>query len=1357
MFTDLVGSTGLKDTLTTAGFLPLLRRHDTLLREAVASAGGRLQQDTGDGCVALFATSSDAARAALIFQWKMNAEPWPEGCRLAARIGIHLGEVAETEVQQDGGPKLVGFALDLASRVMSVSRGGQILLTRSAFNDARQFLAAHPATQDTPLKWLAHGPYFFKGSEEPLELFEVGLEDQLAFGPPPDSEKARRILRPGEEQTLGWRPAVGLAMPNNPQWVVEKKIGEGGFGEVWVALHVKMKSRRVFKFCFDPERLRALKREVVLFRLLKETVGDRRDISRVIDWRFDAPPYFIEMDYSAAGNLADWAQKQGGIDKIALPARLKIVAQIARALAAAHSAGILHKDIKPSNVLIEHDQKGEYYPRLSDFGIGILTDRSRLKDLNITAAGFTHSNLTLNDSSRTGTRMYTPPECLADKPHTVQGDIYALGVLLNQMIVGDLSKPLGVGWERDVVDVDELLREDVAACVDGDPALRLSSAAALAERLETLDKRHRDRREIAQLATNKRLARRRRAQVQILAAALVFLSVIVVAFAFLWREESRQAKRANDLAAIEKNNVEKATKLEKEAETQAANAAASAREAKLLRGQGLVSEADALQLSGHMVEARQKYWQSFDDFRNLSESCFVSEVALCVSYAASPPPLLTLQGHLDSVTDVSIGPDGRTAISASEDGSLKSWDLQTGRVIGTLQGRSAKVRCVAFGPDGVSALSGDEDNTISYWDLQKRRLIRKLEGHKGAVNSIAFSANGRIALSGSDDGTVRVWDLTAGAATSIFGGKGTVINSVAISANGDLALAAGNDNNVRRWDLKTDKELRPLEGHAGYVSSIALSPDGKRVLSGSWDKTVKLWDLESAKPPHTLTGHTSPVTHVAFGPDGMVLSSSADKTIKLWDPETGNEIRSLAGHTRSVTSIAFNPEGCTALSASEDKTLKLWDLRGSREIETVQAHAGAVRAVAFGPDPRVALSGSADKTMKLWDLPTGKVLRVMDGPAKVSSVAISPNGRNALAGYWDNNLKYWDLQSGKSISTLTGHKRWVRSVAFSPDGLQALSGSSDTTLKLWDLKTGTEAHAFRPRDADRTAEITSAVFSPDGRDALSVSADATLQVWDVSTGMETRTLNCDNHAADCIAVTPDGRTALSASTDNTVELWDLQSGKLTHMLEGHTAWVSSIAVSPDGLTAVSGSADSTLKLWELKRGEEIRTLSGHTTAVLSAVFSLDGGTILTGGFDGTLRYWNFSRIQTYQDFDAKVKTAQLALGSNANDAQAMNNLGQWYAFRGKNDWAAELLEKARLGGAPVDSLTLARCYWQLSDDIPPETKHTRGEYLAAAQREYALALSNAKTEDDRFYLTLCLDAVQRLSATQPFIAPLPAN
>jgi serine/threonine-protein kinase len=553
LLTDIVGSTDLKSRLGLAEYARRLARHDQIFKHLIeVTRDAEILKDTGDGYFASFMTTSDAVRFALRFQQALHEEKWSDGTAAGAaaadplrvRIGIHVGEVAQMDKEQTGKPKIVGMAADIVSRVMHLALGGQILLTRFAFNEARQFVfsdrAPGPADgSDAELTWVAHGPYLFKGADEPIDIFEVGVESVAPLTAPPDNEDARRVVPLGEDETLGWRPAAGSDVPDRPQWELQRRLGEGGFGEVWLARHVKLGSRRVFKFCFDADRLRSFKRELTLFRILQESLGDRPDIARIFEVKLDRPPYFLESEYTEGGNLQDWSDMEGGIDKIPLGTRLEIVARVAEAAAAAHSVGVLHKDIKPSNILIALDA-GQPRPRLADFGIGIV-DRSRVQPGQpITMTGFTLTGDL--ESSQTGTRLYIPPEVLVGAPFTVQGDVYALGVLLYQMICADLNRPLAEGWQRDVE--DELLREDIAACVDGDPARRLSSAADLSKRLRSLGARREWR---MRSESQERLARRRqRVALIALGAAGALMLLLVLVGTFAWRERSlrREAEAA---------------------------------------------------------------------------------------------------------------------------------------------------------------------------------------------------------------------------------------------------------------------------------------------------------------------------------------------------------------------------------------------------------------------------------------------------------------------------------------------------------------------------------------------------------------------------------------------------------------------------------------------------------------------------------------------------------------------------------------------------------------------------------------------------------------------------------------------
>lgn len=161
-------------------------------------------------------------------------------------------------------------------------------MSAAVFNSARQRLQGND--HDNPIEWRAHGAYLFHGLGDPVQIRKAGQEGISFLTQPEDTAKARRAVTAAEEPTLGWRPAVGLAIPHRTHWLIDRKLGEGGYGEIWLARHAKTKEPWVFKFCFHADRVRGLKREVSLFRLLKEELGDRDDIVRILDWQFDEPP-----------------------------------------------------------------------------------------------------------------------------------------------------------------------------------------------------------------------------------------------------------------------------------------------------------------------------------------------------------------------------------------------------------------------------------------------------------------------------------------------------------------------------------------------------------------------------------------------------------------------------------------------------------------------------------------------------------------------------------------------------------------------------------------------------------------------------------------------------------------------------------------------------------------------------------------------------------------------------------------------------------------------------------------------------------------------------------------------------------
>jgi DNA-binding winged helix-turn-helix (wHTH) protein/tetratricopeptide (TPR) repeat protein len=278
--------------------------------------------------------------------------------------------------------------------------------------------------------------------------------------------------------------------PGRPRWSLVKRLGTGGQGEAWLASHDKTREQRVFKFAIDQLSLGALKREITLFRFLNDSLGEQARIVALRDWNLEQSPCFLEADYVAGGSLTEWAERNGGLAAIPLPTRVDVAAQIAEALAAVHSVGVLHKDLKPSNVLIQSRAVSEPLVLLADFGSGGVLDARRLAALGITRLGFTKSMVLGGGGA--GTPMYLAPELLAGQPPTVKGDVYALGVMLYQLVVGEFRRAMSAGWEREVH--DELLREIIAEAAQGDVAHRLGDAASLAHRLRALDEERERRR-----------------------------------------------------------------------------------------------------------------------------------------------------------------------------------------------------------------------------------------------------------------------------------------------------------------------------------------------------------------------------------------------------------------------------------------------------------------------------------------------------------------------------------------------------------------------------------------------------------------------------------------------------------------------------------------------------------------------------------------------------------------------------------------------------------------------------------------------------------------------------------------------
>ncbi len=293
-------------------------------------------------------------------------------------------------------------------------------------------------------------------------------------------------------QPLRLKP--GDAIPGKREWIADEPLGVHNPPHVWIAHHRDTKVARVFKLANDGIRLRALQRELTLSRIFAQKCPEQAGFSRVLESNFDEAPYFIETEYAGL-DLYHFAETDA-FRQMSTAERVELAAQMVEIVAAAHRLGILHNDLKPANILIGRRPlagSDDWQVTVIDFGIATLTDAGRQVAMQLTHYGaFSDSeeNHLAGGMEVRGSLLYLAPEMRAPGalPNPLS-DIYALGVILFQIVTGDFVATPSAGWETRVA--DPLLRADIAHAAHMDPLLRTKTAEALAENLRTLEDRRR--------------------------------------------------------------------------------------------------------------------------------------------------------------------------------------------------------------------------------------------------------------------------------------------------------------------------------------------------------------------------------------------------------------------------------------------------------------------------------------------------------------------------------------------------------------------------------------------------------------------------------------------------------------------------------------------------------------------------------------------------------------------------------------------------------------------------------------------------------------------------------------------------
>jgi WD40 repeat protein len=788
---------------------------------------------------------------------------------------------------------------------------------------------------------------------------------------------------------------------------------------------------------------------------------------------------------------------------------------------------------------------------------------------------------------------------------------------------------------------------------------------------------------------------------------------------------------------------------------------AALRDAEENLARSLLFEGDYHASLNRPAEARQRRLEALGVLRRLEQSPAPAtsrllevrddQTPLMGGYAWEAGPG-GFTGHSANVTAVAVSGDGRLAVTSSEDKAVKLWNLMTGLEVRPFAGgggHTGPVSFVAFAPDARTALSGGDDGAIVLWDVATGRVLDRWGGRIKKVWAVAYSPDGRLALSGgegegSDDMRVEMWDVSTGKHRHLhtFSGHARAVAAVAFSPDpgGRWALSGSHDNTIKLWDVAARRgdPVREFKGHTAQVNCVAFSPDGTTAVSASFDKTLRLWDVGSGTAiGNPLEGHTDWVWRVQFAPDGRsVVSSSSDGTVRLWDVRTRTQIGQYTAGEGGAMGVAFlsdsavvstrNP-ATVAGRPAERSVLGVWKTGPDMPAGGADLHyPGTAVAVS---DEKTVLVGTAGGTLALWDALTGKKLQQFEGhAAAVRSVCLARDGRRALSAGDDGVPVLWDVESGKPLKRLTGHAGAVTVATLLPREDRAVSCGADGTLRVWDL--AAPGQDIRPvyTSGAAGAPLTAMCVSPDGARVVTTAGSKGVHLWELKSNAAVWAREL-KFKCERFTWSPDGRHAFYTKPNllppGTMCLAEVEVEPKA-AVEGHHSRVTATLYSPDGRCVLSGDEGGTIILWDADAAKPYKTFSGaHRGAVAGVAFSRDGRCAASVGGDGTFRLWDLGRAEQLGELERRVRAAREQLVRVPTDPAAMAVFGEWYARRGKDDWAVELLEDARRGGSPVSSLSLGRCYWRLNN-------------TDKAHAEFQKAL--AENEQPGFYATLCRNA-----------------
>jgi len=998
---------------------------------------------------------------------------------------------------------------------------------------------------------------------------------------------------------------------------VRRELGRGSFGVVFLAYDPRLRRQVALKVP-RPEVLVTDEMRRRFEREARAAAGlDHPNLVPVFDAGEEGSISYIASAYCPGPTLAAWLKARPG----PVPPRLaaRIVVKLAQAIAHAHGRGVLHRDLKPGNVIMEpipagaaarRDDDGlDGIPRVTDFGLARLCAAGQ----EATAATQTGAIL--------GTPSYMAPEQAQGGGAEVgpAADVYGLGAVLYALLVGRppfqadsvldtllllrTQEPVAPSRLRPRVPRD--LETICLKCLCKEPHRRYATADALADDLDRF------------LAGQPVRARRvgpvgrlflwcRRQPALAATIALALLVIGAVASAGVWRvvRERDRFRAERDRAQV---NLARAL-------TGEARALMKARETGWMFS-ALDNLRESARLAGPAADRTE--------IRELAIECFGSEDP-CFRLAR------TWAGHTSAVTATAFSPDGRLVASGSRDGTVRIWPMGGDHPRATLSGPSEGVTGVAYHPQGGWLAASSAEGSVRIWRIgsggETGPPLRVLKDEAG-VYAVRFSPDGEWLATGSGNGVVRLVPFEAVAPDPVardkergrtLTGHSKRVGDLAFSAGGQLLASASADREVCVWDMATGCVIRRiLDGDfpCGLAFSNPTQYDRDPAQTLTWGATEGYgvhWSrcLQTKRVLFHHVMFPASVTGLRQNSRGNLFTAGGDGSLRLWHlTRLGTELgfKSLA-----IAADNFGPAGTIDVSRDEgwvavghqDGRVRLWQLVEPLERAFIP-HAGDV---VFDGDSRRLVT---HKHVTDFSIGMQSVSRsYIDAPVRAVEF-LGPGGEIAFC-QEDDGIRICDGRTGPELRRLT-HGPRTCALASSSGGAMLASGSDDGTVKLWEWKQGTTLATLAPgsgRGAARTI-----AWGPADRE-LAVAYDHGVGLWEVARpGHAPRWLEADGPSPHVLAY---GAESLAVSAaDGAIAIHDPGSGRRRRMLRGHSARIVALAFAADGRRLASTAADDTVRVWDVNTGTETAVITGEGLGAAFAAIDRTGRYAITDMVPGS--------------------------------------------------------------------------------------------------------------------------------------------